>query len=114
MSDEDTGASVLPFPKQPIAAVPETSPAALRDALGDVLREERRRQDRTLADVADEAAVSLAYLSEIERAHKDVSSELLGAVCDALETPLATILERCADRLRAGTQGGRGIQLRAA
>jgi hypothetical protein len=86
----------------------------LRDVLGDVLRDERRRQGRTLADVAETAAVSLPYLSEVERGRKDVSSDVLAAIGGALELPLVEILERSARRLRVGSQGRSGIQLRAA
>jgi DNA-binding Xre family transcriptional regulator len=110
--------NVIPFPvgdRPPGEGPPERAVGpGLRDVLGDVLREERHRQERTLADVADAAAVSLPYLSEIERGRKDVSSDVLDAVCDALDVALADVLERCAGRLRARAQGGRGIQLRAA
>jgi len=75
-------------------------PPVLRDVLGDVLREERQRQERTLADVAADAAVSLPYLSEVERGRKEVSSDLLDAIGTALELPLIEILERAAERLR--------------
>ena len=39
----------------------------VRQVLGEVLREERVRQGRTLRDVSKEAMVSLGYISEIER-----------------------------------------------
>ncbi|HET8930303.1 MAG TPA: helix-turn-helix transcriptional regulator, partial [Acidimicrobiales bacterium] len=61
--------------------------------LGDVLRDERRRQQRALADVAERAAVSLPYLSEVERGRKEISSDLLAAVITSLEVDLATVLE---------------------
>jgi len=38
-----------------------------------------------LADVAEQAAVLLAHLSEIERGRKDASSEVLEAICDVLD-----------------------------
>lgn len=104
--------SVLPFPTSRPAAEPtaaEPTAATLREAVGEVLREERHEQGRTLTDVADRAAVSVGYLSEIERGRKDVSSEVLGAVCDALGVPLPVVLERTAQRLRgaARVQGSR-------
>jgi transcriptional regulator with XRE-family HTH domain len=88
----------------------------LRDVIGDVLRHERLEQERTLADVAARAAVSLPYLSEVERGRKDVSSDVLQSICDALELPLAEVLERSADRLRidAGTQRRSRFELLAA
>ncbi len=51
-----------------------------REAVGRELREERHRQERTLADVAEESGVSTQYLSEVERGRKEPSSEILGAV----------------------------------
>jgi XRE family transcriptional regulator, stress-response regulator len=53
-----------------------------------VLRRARLEQGRTLADVAHAAKVSMQYLSEIERGRKEASSEVLAAICDALETDL--------------------------
>lgn len=64
----------------------------VRRLLGDVLRQERLRQGRTLRDISGHARVSLGYLSEIERGQKEASSECLAAVCGALEVPLSTVL----------------------
>jgi transcriptional regulator with XRE-family HTH domain len=64
----------------------------LRTTLGDVLRRTRREQRRTLADVARAAKVSMPYLSEIERGRKEASSEVLGAICDALRIELSDLL----------------------
>ncbi len=88
----------------------------LRDLIGHVLREERREQERTLAEVAGSAAVSLPYLSEVERGRKEVSSDVLGSICDALDLPLVDVLERSAQRLRveARAQRGSSFQLVAA
>ena len=57
----------------------------LRKVIGDVLRARRQAQQRTLREVSAAANVSLGYLSEIERGHKEASSELLAAVCDEQE-----------------------------
>ena len=70
-----------------------------------MLREERGDQCRTLADVAEASWVSLQYLSEVERGRKDISSELLAAVCRGLEVSLPDVLERAADKLRAHGSG---------
>ena len=56
----------------------------LRTEIGDVLREIRRKQGRTLREVSSEAQVSLGYLSEVERGQKEASSELLDAISEAL------------------------------
>jgi hypothetical protein len=71
----------------------------LRCELGDVLRSARQRQRRTLRDVSAAARVSLGYLSEVERGHKEASSELLASICEALEMPLWATLREVADRM---------------
>jgi transcriptional regulator with XRE-family HTH domain len=67
-------------------------PPLLRALVGDVLRRNRLRQRRTLADVARDARVSMPYLSEVERGRKEASSEILAAVCDALRIELSDLL----------------------
>jgi len=64
----------------------------LRFVLGDALRRARLEQGRTLADVAVTARISMPYLSEVERGRKEVSSEVLAALCDALGIDLADLL----------------------
>jgi transcriptional regulator with XRE-family HTH domain len=64
----------------------------LREVIGDVLRRARTRQGRTLREVSDSARVSLGYLSEVERGRKEASSELLSAICGALDVPLSRVL----------------------
>jgi transcriptional regulator with XRE-family HTH domain len=64
----------------------------LRKVIGDALRARRLAQHRTLREVSTAANVSLGYLSEIERGHKEASSELLAAICDALGAPLSQML----------------------
>jgi transcriptional regulator with XRE-family HTH domain len=71
----------------------------LRTTLGDVLRRTRLEQRRTLADVARAAKVSMPYLSEIERGRKEASSEVLGAVCDALRIELSDLLAQAGREL---------------
>lgn len=60
--------------------------------MGEVLRNERLDQDRTLKDVADAAGISMPYLSEIERGRKEASSEVLAAAAHALGLDLADLL----------------------
>lgn len=64
----------------------------LRKVIGDTLRARRLAQHRTLREVSTAANVSLGYLSEIERGHKEASSELLASICDALGAPLSEML----------------------
>jgi transcriptional regulator with XRE-family HTH domain len=69
----------------------------LRQLLGDVLRRLRLRQGRTLREVSASARVSLGYLSEVERGQKEASSELLSAICGALNTPLSQVFREVSD-----------------
>ena len=71
----------------------------LREELGDVLRQQRRAQGRTLREVSKAARVSLGYLSEIERGEKEASSELLASVCEALEMSLSSCLGQVAEQV---------------
>ncbi len=64
----------------------------LREAIGDRLRRVRTDQHRTLREVSRAAQVSLGYLSEVERGRKEPSSELLAAICAALDLPLDELL----------------------
>jgi transcriptional regulator with XRE-family HTH domain len=70
----------------------------LRNELGDVLRDARLGQGKTLRDISSEARVSLGYLSEVERGQKEASSELLGSICDALDVPMSAILRDVSER----------------
>lgn len=74
-------------------------PTLLREELGDVLREYRQRQGRTLREVSSAARVSLGYLSEVERGQKEASSELLESIAKALNVPLSHVLRLVADRM---------------
>lgn len=76
----------------------------LRRLLGDVLRERRRDQGRTLREVSSAARVSLGYLSEVERGQKEASSELLGSICEALDVPLSAVLREVSDNLALAEQ----------
>ena len=73
----------------------------LRERIGEVLREVRMRQGRTLRQVSQQAQVSLGYISEIERGQKEPSSELLAAICTALDVPLSVVLLEVSSRLAA-------------
>lgn len=71
----------------------------VRRLLGDVLRQERQRQGRTLRQISAEAQVSLGYISEIERGRKEASSECLAAICHALDVPLSVVLSDVSDEI---------------
>jgi transcriptional regulator with XRE-family HTH domain len=71
----------------------------LRRVIGEELRRRRQDQGRTLRDVSAAARVSLGYLSEIERGQKEASSELLAAICTALDVPLSQLLGAVSDEV---------------
>src|SRR5690349_5102922 len=95
---------VIAFPHQ---EQPQHEPVEplWREAVGHELREERHRQERTLADVAEESGVSTQYLSEIERGRKEPSSEILGAVSGALGLRLVDLTARITRTIAASPRG---------
>ena len=71
----------------------------LRHEIGEVLREARQRQGRTLREVSHDARVSLGYLSEVERGQKEASSELLASIAEALDVPMSNLLREVSERI---------------
>ncbi len=71
----------------------------MREAIGSSLRRARTEGRRTLRDVSRRARVSLGYLSEVERGRKEASSELLAAICDALDVSLPEVLSEAAEAI---------------
>jgi len=78
----------------------------IRMALGSVLRSRREAARRTLSDIAAEAGLSPAHLSEVERGRKEISTERLVALAHALAMPPAEIFSELA-RLLGATPGDR-------
>lgn len=72
----------------------------LRQVVGETLRGLRMRQRRTLREVSTSARVSLGYLSEVERGQKEPSSELLAAICRALDVELSELFWQVSNTLR--------------
>ncbi len=77
---------------------------AVRRALGAVLRGRREAARRTLSEIATEAGLSPAHLSEVERGRKDISTERLLAVTHALGARPADVYADLARLLGAGTE----------
>lgn len=71
----------------------------VRHEIGEVLRDIRMSKRQTLRQVAARAAVALGYLSEIERGQKEVSSELLFSIAEALDVPISHIMREVSERL---------------
>ena len=81
----------------------------VRRLLGDVLRELRQEQGRTLRDVSADARVSLGYISEIERGQKEASSECLAAICQALDVPLSVIMQKVSGEIAREEEAVAGL-----
>ena len=64
-----------------------------------MLRTHRQERGQTLRQVASKASVALGYLSEVERGQKEVSSEILASVAEALEVPLSIVMRDVSERL---------------
>ncbi|MBS41994.1 MAG: transcriptional regulator [Nocardioides sp.] len=86
-------------PPRPAARPVEPEPL-WRELVGLQLRQARRDQQRTLADVGARAGISVQYLSEVERGLKEPSSEVLAAVAGALGLGLLDLTVGVARSLR--------------
>ncbi|MFE0686328.1 helix-turn-helix domain-containing protein [Streptomyces sp. NPDC058961] len=102
-----------PVPVRPLRLVQPDSDKAppareplWRDLVGGVLRRERQSQGRTLKEVADDARISMPYLSEIERGLKEASSEVLAAAANALGLGLGDLILRVHSDLSATGRAG--------
>jgi transcriptional regulator with XRE-family HTH domain len=73
----------------------------LREAIGAGLRRVRTARRRTLREVSRRARVSLGYLSEVERGRKEPSSEVLAAICEALDIAVPDLLGTAAESMWA-------------
>ncbi len=71
----------------------------MRVAIGRELRELRLSQKRSLRDVSGTAQIAVGYLSEIERGHKELSSELLQSVARALGVEVSYVMASAASSL---------------
>lgn len=88
---------------------PSREPEPLwREVLGRRLRDTRRRRGARLVDIAARAGVSPQYLSEIERGRKEPSSEMIAAVCGALNIELGGLLGGISADLTRRTECGTG------
>lgn len=79
----------------------------LQQAIGVVIRRERRLRQTTLKGLAEQAAISVPYLGEIERGKKYPSASILERLAQALEVDVAEILEMAAAELRGETTSRR-------
>lgn len=64
------------------------------EALGALLRAQRKAADLTLRDLSERTKVSNAYLSQLERGLHEPSLGVLTAIASALGVPLESLLSR--------------------
>ena len=110
----DPAAVPLPAARPPTASSAAGPEPLWREVAGTVLRDERWRQRRTLAQVAERAGMSVQYLSELERGRKEASSEMLGAACGSLGLGLGEFAARCARAITSAAARPSGPVLLAA
>ncbi len=77
------------------------TPEHVRATLGAILRRRREAAERSLADVARPAGISLGFLSEVERGRKEISTDRLLGLARALETTAADLYLELARELGA-------------
>ena len=78
------------------------TPEHVRATLGALLRRRREANEWSLAEIARPAGISTAYLSEVERGHKDISTDRLLAVARALGVTVGELYLELARELGAG------------
>ena len=86
----------------------------LRQVIGNVFRRLRRERGITLRELAELAQVSVPYLSEIERGRKEPSSEILAAICRALDLDLSDLLSEVQFDLATAVRSTLPVRLQTA
>ncbi|TMD65770.1 MAG: helix-turn-helix transcriptional regulator [Chloroflexi bacterium] len=84
---------------QPMPYAHSETPDSIRAALGAVIRRRREDAERSLSALAQAADMSTAYLSEVERGLKDISTDKLVAIAGALDLAVAELYLEVAQRL---------------
>jgi transcriptional regulator with XRE-family HTH domain len=82
----------------------------LRYAVGSAIRRLRLERGLTLREVSKASAISLPYLSEVERGRKEPSSEIIQTVCVVLGITLRQLMREADAELVMAEQGrGAGV-----
>src|SRR5580658_1487503 len=79
-----------------------------REALGAFIREQRKRANLSLRQLAELTSLSNPYLSQIERGLHQPSVRVLRAISDALNLSAETLLAQAGliDAMAGGARGG--------
>ncbi len=78
-----------PQPVQPRPAEPAAGPLKLEAAIGAEIRRLRKRQDMTMAALAEQAGLSQGMLSKIETGQTSPSLSTLASLAEALTVPIS-------------------------
>lgn len=70
-----------------------------REALGEILREERLARGMTLRTASANGCIALGYLSEVERGQKELSSEPLRSLTNGLGVPAHEVVFKAGLRM---------------
>lgn len=76
----------------------------VRVAIGEVLKDIRLEQKKTLRDVSEDSSVALGYLSELERGQKEASSEILDSLAFALGVPTYQVMVEAGYRMMPSSE----------
>ena len=71
----------------------------LRTAIGGTVREIRLSQGLTLRQLSSKSHIALGYLSEVERGHKDASSQVLESIAEGLSLSTYQLLKEISEYL---------------
>lgn len=63
-----------------------------REALGEVIREQRLAKDLSLRDVSRRGFVSYSFLNEVERGEKECSSDYIEAIANGLDVSTHSLI----------------------
>lgn len=70
-----------------------------RQALGEVIREQRLAKELTLRQVSSNGYVSLGHLSDIERGTKEASSDIMDSIANGLGVELYELIIKAGYRM---------------
>lgn len=70
-----------------------------RQALGEVIREQRLAKEMTLRQVSSNGYVSLGHLSDIERGTKEASSDIMDSIANGLGVELYELIIKAGYRM---------------
>lgn len=122
----DTGASAQTGEEYRTGSgAPDSSHRRLERALGSQIRQLRRKQDLSVADLASAAGISLGMMSKIENGQISPSLTTVQSLANALTVPISSLFASVEDRQdcsyvpsgqgvnieRRGTKVGHGYQL---